>query len=241
MKRRTQLAFGIVLLSLLTNCTIQRRTFNKGWHVEWKHHYKTETTPGDDENLAEVDGRTEKVVLQAHVKQETAEKTAVVSDVKLETLPQQTDVLPIERTESTETVILDSLPKEITPSTPTEQKKEGFAITSLVLGLLGLSVLAIIFGLIHLHKQRRHPEQYTGKGMAIAGVLLGYLYLVLLSLFVLPMWFGIPLLYVVSILFFIYALIVLRGQSDKVEPLGILGLILGSLGFMLATFFTFDY
>jgi len=60
-------------------------------------------------------------------------------------------------------------------------EKKGMAIASLVCGLLfwfsipGLicSVLAIIFGIVQLNNIKKTPKKYGGKGMAIAGVVLG--------------------------------------------------------------------
>lgn len=53
----------------------------------------------------------------------------------------------------------------------------GLAVAALVLGILWLAglgaLLALIFGLIALSQIRTQPEHYSGKGMAIAGVVLG--------------------------------------------------------------------
>jgi len=48
----------------------------------------------------------------------------------------------------------------------------GFAIASLVLGLVGLSVLAIVFGHISRSQVKRTGE--GGWGLATAGLILGY-------------------------------------------------------------------
>ncbi len=65
------------------------------------------------------------------------------------------------------------------------QQQSGLSITSLVLGILGLVCLgpltgipAIICGHIALNRTRREPQQYGGRGMAIAGLVLGYVSLV---------------------------------------------------------------
>lgn len=55
----------------------------------------------------------------------------------------------------------------------------GFAIASLVLGILGFSVLAIVFGHIGASQVKRSGGYQTGRGMAIAGLVLGYLWLLL--------------------------------------------------------------
>lgn len=48
----------------------------------------------------------------------------------------------------------------------------GFAITALILGLVGGSILAIIFGHVAKAQIRRTGEQ--GNGLATAGLILGY-------------------------------------------------------------------
>ena len=60
-------------------------------------------------------------------------------------------------------------------------EKKGLAIASLVCGLLFwfgfpgfvCSILAIVFGIIQLKNIKKTPGQYGGKGMAIAGLILG--------------------------------------------------------------------
>jgi hypothetical protein len=68
---------------------------------------------------------------------------------------------------------------EPTPQDEYEKPAIGFAIASLVLGILGLgalpfaaSLLAIIFGGVALKRIRRSHDQ-EGRGMAIAGIILG--------------------------------------------------------------------
>lgn len=65
-------------------------------------------------------------------------------------------------------------------------KTNGWAIASLVMGVLGLtclfligSILAIIFGFIARHDIRRSEGRQTGTGLATAGIVLGVLLLVL--------------------------------------------------------------
>ena len=58
------------------------------------------------------------------------------------------------------------------------QVSNGLAIASMVLGIVWVywlgSILAIVFGHVALHQIKRNPHQ-TGRGMAIAGLVLGYL------------------------------------------------------------------
>ena len=73
-----------------------------------------------------------------------------------------------------------------------DTRKSGMATTSLVLGILSLptfcmllGIPAIILGHIGLNRTKKFPAQYTGGGMAIAGLVTGYVSLAL-SFFVLP-------------------------------------------------------
>jgi uncharacterized membrane protein YvbJ len=52
-------------------------------------------------------------------------------------------------------------------------KTSGMAIASLILGILGASLLAIIFGIIAISQINKSNGLVTGKGMAIAGIILG--------------------------------------------------------------------
>ena len=74
--------------------------------------------------------------------------------------------------------------------TPTKQvvsqpKKHGFAVASLIFGLLGIPLLAWIFGGIAKSLIRKYPEFYDGKGMANAGIFLGFLVFVIILIIVL--------------------------------------------------------
>ena len=71
------------------------------------------------------------------------------------------------------------------PPYPGSQGTNGFAIASLVLGLVGVQVLAIVFGHIALAQIRRSGGAQGGRGLAIAGLVLGYVVLVAVLLLML--------------------------------------------------------
>ncbi len=61
-------------------------------------------------------------------------------------------------------------------------RTNGLAVTSMVLGIVGIvlfclyaipSILAVIFGAVALNQFKTQPSVYTGRGMAIAGLVLG--------------------------------------------------------------------
>ena len=62
------------------------------------------------------------------------------------------------------------------------KKKKGLSIASLIFGIIGTapllstaSIVAIILGHISLSKIKKSSGKYSGKGLAIAGLILGYL------------------------------------------------------------------
>lgn len=60
---------------------------------------------------------------------------------------------------------------------PPAQGTNGLAIASLITGLLGLNVLAIIFGFIALSQIKKNGQ--GGRGMAIAGIIIGFATLII--------------------------------------------------------------
>ena len=71
------------------------------------------------------------------------------------------------------------------------QRTNGFAITSLVCGILGFcaggalaAIPAIVFGHIALAQINRSGGMEQGRGMAIAGLVMGYLFLALIVLYI---------------------------------------------------------
>lgn len=52
----------------------------------------------------------------------------------------------------------------------------GFAIAALITGLVGLNLLGIIFGFVALNQIKQTGE--SGRGMAIAGIILGFVWIV---------------------------------------------------------------
>lgn len=66
------------------------------------------------------------------------------------------------------------------------KKKKGLAIASLVLSIIGgypwastASIIAVICGHIALYKIKKYPDVYAGKKLAVAGLILGYLGIIL--------------------------------------------------------------
>jgi hypothetical protein len=72
---------------------------------------------------------------------------------------------------------------------PSTSETNGMAIASLVLGILWLywigSILAVIFGHIALGQIARSQGRSAGRGMALAGVILGYIGIAVLVIVIL--------------------------------------------------------
>ena len=83
---------------------------------------------------------------------------------------------------------MDELPAEPPPPPPpppayaASVQTSGMAIASLVMGIAGWtvlpilgSILAIVFGYAGRNEIRRRPDELTGEGLAVAGLVLGWL------------------------------------------------------------------
>ena len=72
-----------------------------------------------------------------------------------------------------------------TPAVP-ETETNAYAVYSLVLGVLWLlfigSILAVIYGHLALSQIKKAEGRQTGRGMAIAGLVLGYIGVAILTL-----------------------------------------------------------
>jgi hypothetical protein len=86
-----------------------------------------------------------------------------------------------------EAVALEELPIEPSPAPPPPLRMQavqtsGMAVASLVMGILGWtvlpllgSILAIVFGYSARNEIRQRPGELEGEGMAMAGLVLGWL------------------------------------------------------------------
>jgi type II secretory pathway pseudopilin PulG len=75
---------------------------------------------------------------------------------------------------------------------PQPQTRKGMAIASLVLGIISIptmglfvvgAITAIVLGVIALGKIKKEPATYSGKGMAIAGIITSSVSLLLIAVF----------------------------------------------------------
>ena len=67
--------------------------------------------------------------------------------------------------------------------TPTgASRPDGFAVASLILGIVGGALLAVIFGFVARRRIRRSAGAHTGNGLATAGIILGFAWMALLAI-----------------------------------------------------------
>jgi hypothetical protein len=87
-----------------------------------------------------------------------------------------------------------SAPQSAARLQPSEETRHtsGLAIASLVLGILGVSLLALIFGAIALNAIGKNPN-LSGKGLAIAGLVLGIVGMLIGVIVVIALIFSISL------------------------------------------------
>lgn len=71
-----------------------------------------------------------------------------------------------------------------------QKKEQGLAIASLVCGILSFlccsvftGIPAIVLGIMAINKEKTDPDRYTGKGMAIGGIVLGAVSILILGVY----------------------------------------------------------
>lgn len=78
------------------------------------------------------------------------------------------------------------LPSDSAKTLPVRRKESSLAVVSFVFGIIGLflfgSIIAIICGHIARSEIKRNPSSMSGDGYAFAGLIMGYIGLVLFAL-----------------------------------------------------------
>jgi len=76
-------------------------------------------------------------------------------------------------------------PVIITTQRAPEPPSSAWAIASFICSLLGISILGVIFGHVALSEINKSNGQMAGRGLAIAGLILGYIPLTIIAFFIL--------------------------------------------------------
>lgn len=179
-----------VSILLLVGCTITKRHFGPGYHVEWKKSVSQTKNEVDRLNITDSERRfsmmpDEKEEIPEMISTDTIHRVELVSPDQLEIsieeptdfskTPAQSEIKPL--------IESDQISNDEVPVDEPKRRVEPFtwaALGCILLGLLllltiefdlalgvltGLGILMIIFSIISLIRIRRHPELYKAKGL----------------------------------------------------------------------------
>ena len=185
------IVFTIVFIS---SCTIQKRQHLPGYHIEWKgsEASRLESVQKMHCDVLSIPANTEEINQEA-----INENTHVADNSKVEPKQEEVEVAksgisPASEISSKKNHTGMKLSFPLSLRSPVqmltgkvmpddEKKTDGISIAAMVCGILCyfipyvgiiLAILAIIFGGIGLRRTKSNPE-LKGKGMAIAGLVLG--------------------------------------------------------------------
>lgn len=185
-----RLLFILLPLLLLVGCTVTKRHFGPGYHIEWKKSYSKTEHEAHQLNVTYL--RRESSVISDENKEipevistDTIHRVELISPHQLEISieePTGFSETPVQ-SEIKAVIESDQILDEEVPIDGPKRKVEPFtwaALGALFLGLLllltisfdlalgvltGLGILMIIFSIISLIRIVRHPELYKGKGL----------------------------------------------------------------------------
>jgi len=211
-KKTSILLIAITSIAFMSSCTMEKRLYMPGYNVEWNKSGNSEEKVNIASNVSSASqeqttdnnslstGNTDNILTEENLtasidnsdvlitKNSKFQKSLITNTFKSVKQILKTNGVPI---------VKSSGYTEISNAIPAGESggANGFAIASLVLGILGIvlifapsiglvimslfaSILAIIFGAIGLGKSKgdSHDEgSHGGKGFAIAGLILGLL------------------------------------------------------------------
>lgn len=197
MKNLKHLLFsGLVLMLVFSSCTMEKRVYSSGYHIDWNKSKQNPSAQKLANNYNENKTKQNEILTVEEPKNSinTFENTESMPDeVITASVDHKQIILPSKEKNN----LLSSNKLNTSASKPTfkSEFKEGmklilanedetkvhyFAITGFITSLLGiflfgfiLGVIAIIFSAIGLTKIKNEPTKWTGKGMAIAGLIIG--------------------------------------------------------------------
>lgn len=236
----------ILLIFILNSCSIEKRTFNKGYHIQWisKRISKDiissiDKNEDEDERQMNIEAKYTPIVSKIDFAQmdiidepnQINQESKVSYKLKEQLIPpvDECDVILLNNGDEISAKVIEiginevkykkcdningplftisknsifsikysngskdvftNLDKKSSntnhQNNNTSNKKIGFAIASLILGILGFGILAVFFGSVQLDKIERYPDEYGGKEMSIAGIILGCIGMLILLIILL--------------------------------------------------------
>lgn len=189
---KKQRLVGIVLILLIftiSSCTLTKRHYQPGYHVEWHlgkkmSNFQPEQVKDDDllsvqkpeAYYPEID---EPDLIASENSNLRLDYYITTDSKKLELEPQKLSGVESKSNIESGSQILSK--KSLAKKETTEPVIHWTAGAALGLGILGFIVpffpciAAIVFGIIALNKINSEPDKFKGRGMAIAGIILGVL------------------------------------------------------------------
>jgi hypothetical protein len=203
MKTIKQISFiGLTIIFVLNSCTMEKRVYTSGYHVAWKNgkHNSNKHELLHTENEKQIVRNQIVKVGQTVTATNSVEKTSariLIEDNITVSADKQQIIIPkkekINLLLSNKVTTADE-EKQTEPSFKSEFKKgtkmlladgdapktNGLALSGFICSLVGLflfgfilGVLALIFSAIGLGKINKDTSKWKGKGMAIAGIIIG--------------------------------------------------------------------
>lgn len=210
MKAKSSIALSLAAtLVLLSSCSMEKRVYMPGYHVEWKGAKSAAATSTSTESETAIQSET--VAEQEAAFQVAAEapenSTAFSADfgafgdeVWADAGSESRESYPVTVERDMEAEAEEPLAtwasewQEGTGAILAEVQDvrvNGMAVAGFVMGLVGLlifgllfGILAIIFSAIGLGKINKDPKRWRGKGLAVAGLVLGIIDIAILVLLV---------------------------------------------------------
>jgi hypothetical protein len=201
---------GIVMSAFLSSCTMQKCVYSKGYYVDWFDGKSKKENPKTTDKVSS-DELNISCNQLSHEKKEVAQNEAIVTEKVDESMAvassEDNEVLIAQKDRSKSPVSesisasddVSSFRNEfkngvgVIMSPPDDQRTNGMALAGFICSLVGLfifgvvlGVLGIIFSAIGLGKIAKDSSRWKGKGMAIAGLVVGVvdiiLWIILLAL-----------------------------------------------------------
>ena len=203
MKSIKQLALITLALNLiLASCTMQKRVYTSGYHVGWNKSNHNSNKHELTNNKNRIEQNQFETVVQSenepntfdNLTTETEKNITATIDNKQIILSKENKInllsnpkIKIEEEEKQNHTSFKSgfkKGKEMVIGSGDQVKLNSLALTGFVLGLIGVVIpylgiilgpLSIIFSVIGLVKINKENTKWKGKGLAIAGIILGVL------------------------------------------------------------------
>lgn len=184
--------FILSSITLLAGCTITKRQFNSGYHVEWKFHSK-EKTETAKLNLTELkDSPSNDPEIQLNSILSSVDSTnlippknegLVVDEIALDEIPsgEIQELVEVQNLQIQEKPVQDGQDEVVEEEKRKVDPFTWVALGGILLGLLllltigfggitsailiGFGILVIIFSIISIIRILKHPERYKAKGL----------------------------------------------------------------------------